>query len=341
MKSTPVFVTGATGHIGANLVRALLASGTRVRAFVLPDTDLAAVEGLDVEVVRGDVRDRDAVTRAMAGCGAVYHLAACISMRRLDRRKLFDVNVVGTANVMHAAAANGRARVLHCSSFGSIGRNPGGASTEESLLNPFEPLMDYELSKALGEVEALRAAAKGLPVVIVNPSAIIGPNDFRPSHLGRMILDAARGELGGYVHGGYDFVPMASVVDGMLRALEHGRPGERYLLTGEVATLGRILEWVAAHTGRPLPRVVLSPRTLLPFAVAKDWVQARFFPESHPRVNAAGLRLLSLPKKGDSTKAERELGWKAGRIEDSVAATVEWFRGRGWLNGRPRRAPVD
>jgi nucleoside-diphosphate-sugar epimerase len=326
-------VTGATGHLGANLVRALLARGERPRILLQPGGDSSAVDGLDVERVHGDLRDLRSLIEGSAGCERIYHLAARVSLRRMDRQTLFEVNVLGTRNVLSAASANGVRRVVHCSSFGAVGRNPAGASTEDWPLNPVDAT-DYELSKALAEQEVLRAVLRGLDVTVINPSGFLGAWDFKPNPLGKMILDAARGKLRICPPGGYDFVPVRDVVTGLELAMERGRAGERYLITGEVVSLAEIVTWIAELTGarwRPMTIPPRLTRVLLPLVSVKDRVAARFFPAVHPRLTAPALRLLTTAKHGDSSKARRELGWRPTPLRDAVAEAVAWFASRGWI----------
>ena len=173
-------VTGATGHIGNNLVRALLARQERVRVLCRPDSSPKPLAGLDVERVEGDLRDEGSLERALDGVERVYHVAAMISIRNGDRDALWDVNVAGTARLLAAARQAGVKRVVHTSSFGAMGRNPEGPSSEEHALDPDEPVMDYERSKAEAEAEVQREIARGLDACIVNPCATVGPFDFSP-----------------------------------------------------------------------------------------------------------------------------------------------------------------
>jgi hopanoid-associated sugar epimerase len=337
-----VCLTGATGHIGANLVRALLARGKRVRVLLRRGSDDAAVAGLDVERAYGDLRDRRSLEAALEGCEQLYHLAACISIRHLDRQELFEVNVLGTRRLLQAARRAGVRRTVHCSSFGAVGLNPHGASDEEWTLNPYEPVMDYELSKAFAEHEALRAVQQGSDVVLVNPSGVVGPWDVRPSLLGQTILDVARGRLKAYVPGAFDFVPVQDVVLGHLLAMERGRTGERYLLTGEVVTLDQILDWLVELTGAPRPRLRIPPGLALCLAAAQARVQRRLFPQSQPRFTPASIRLLNSGKHGDNGKARRELGFRPTPVRDAFREAVAWFVENGWLE-RPaetRAAPA-
>lgn len=333
-------VTGATGHIGANLVRALLTGGARVRVLLQPGAGDAAVAGLDVERADGDLRDAAALAAALDGCDRLYHLAALIKLRNRDRREIFEVNVLGTRNVLAAARRAGVRRAVHCSSFGAVGFNPAGASDEECLLDPFTCPLDYELCKALAELEALRACVAGLEVVIVNPSATIGPFDFGPSSFGRTVLRLVRGELRAYVPGRFDFVPVEDVVAGHLLAMQRGRPGERYLLTGRATTLDEVIGWVGAMTGVRRPPLRLPYRLVRPALVAKDWLESRLAPRRDPVFTAQTAHILTLGKRGDNAKARRELGLQPTSVEQALWRALAWYRDRGWFDGElrpPRR----
>lgn len=329
------FVTGATGHVGANLVRALLAQGTRVRVLLEPGADDAAVAGLGVERCVGDLRDREALEQGLAGCDRLYHLAAMISLRNRDQRKLFEVNVLGTRNVLAAARRAGVRRAVHCSSLGAVGWNPAGASDEECLLNPFTCPLDYELCKAMAEHEALRACVSGLEVVIVNPSASIGPMDFAPSSFGRTIVKLVRGKMFAYIPGCFDFVPVRDVVQGHLLAMERGRPGERYLLTGRSTSLDEIIDWVVELAGARRPKLRLPYRVVRPALALKDRLEATLTPWRTPVFTAQTARILTLGKRGDNAKARRELGLLPSSLKAALWEALLWYRSQGWIEFDP------
>ncbi len=326
-------VTGATGHLGANLVRRLCARGDAVRVLLRPGSPTEAIEGLEVERVVGDLGDRDALRAAVDGCEALFHCAAMVSTREGDREALMKVNVEGTRFLMDAALDAGVKRAVHTSSFGAVSGRNGEPSTEDDWLDPFEPVMDYERSKAHSEIPVFQAAARGLEVCVVNPSAIVGPHDYRPSLVGNTILEFARRRMRAYVPGGFDWVSVHSVVDGHLSALERGRPGERYLLTGEVHSIDQILDWLEEFTGVPRPRLRIPPRFMQWVAIVKDWVERRFFPQVMPRFNYHSIRLLTSGKHGDCSKAQEELGYRVLPVRDAFAEAVQWFRASGRISG--------
>jgi len=321
-------VTGATGHLGANLVRSLLARGEKVRVFVRPHTPQTAVEGLAVERASGDLRDRASIRAALDGIEKVYHTAAFVSIRDGDRQELFDVNVLGTRKLMQEARRAGVRRVVHTSSFGAVGINPEGASDESWSVSPFELASDYERTKAVSEHDVLLEALRGLDVTIVNPAAIVGPWDFRPSLVGRTILDFAHGRMPAYVPGAFDFVPAQDVVQALLLAMEKGERGERYLVTGEYHGLKQILAWLHELTGAPMPKLAIPPRVMQQVARVKDPIEKRFFPQKAPRFNYHSIRLLNSGKRGDSSRIQRELGLVPTPTRQAFADAVAWFRER-------------
>lgn len=324
------FVTGATGHLGANLVRLLLARGESVRVLVRCPGD-PALAGLPVQIVEGDLADPERLVRALDGCDRLYHLAALVSIRGCDRSLLHATNVVGTRRILAAARRAGVERVVHCSSFGAVGAVPGGKCDERTRLTPHEPALDYDRTKAAAEDEAQRAVAAGLDVRIVCPSGLVGPWDFKPSLVGRTILDFARGRLLAYVPGGHDFVPVADAALGHVLAMERGHAGERYLLTGETTPLDALVAWMAEDLGRRPPRWRIPARAVLPLVSLKDRFEHTFAPRSRSRFNAQTIRLLATEKIADPSLTRARLGFTPGPVRAALTQQIAWFRARGRL----------
>ena len=197
-----VLVTGGSGHLGANLVRRLLDDGQAVRVLMRPESDNRGLDGLSVERAPGDLRDLPAVRAAVAGCTQVYHCAAKVSTARRGEREIFACNVIGTRHVLQAARESGVSRVVVSGSFSAVGHDPARPSDETVPFYPFGPVLPYSWSKMLVEHECLKAGAEGLDVVVAISCAIIGPNDFKPSRMGRTLVDFAGGRLRAYVPGG-------------------------------------------------------------------------------------------------------------------------------------------
>ena len=327
-----VFVTGASGHLGANLVRALLERGERVRVLVRRGSNNAALEGLPVERAEGDLGGDAPLEPLLDGCDRLYHVAAMVSIRDIDREALYRCNVLATRRILAAARRVGVKKAVHCSSFGAVGSNPDGPSDESHQVSPFEPMMAYEQTKVFAEHEVLRAAVDGLDVCIVNPSGMIGPWDYKPSMIGRTITDFARGKLLAYVPGAFDWVPVADVAAGHIAAMDKGKAGQRYLLTGTVHTLAEILGWLSEELGRPPPRIAIPGEVAARFASAKDWLQSRLMPEHHPAFNEASIRLLLSGKSGNNRRAREELDWSHRPLRQAVCEHVQWLREHGSLS---------
>ena len=261
-----VLVTGANGHIGANLVRALLSRGDKVRALI--HRGAAAVDGLEIEMVRGDVRDPGSIAAAMDGVDSVFHLAAFISIDGPHNGLVHQINVDGSRNVAEAALAAGVRRLVHFSSIHAFKQTPGDQPLDEErakVSGRGHPA--YDLSKAAGEAEVRTVIAKGLDAVIVNLSGVIGPFDFGPSRMGRVFLQLYERRIAGLVSDGFNWVDVRDVVAGALAAAERGRTGENYLLSGRWLTI-RELASIAAEITGIAPPSLSSPMWL---ARSRPW----------------------------------------------------------------------
>ncbi|MBT3811260.1 MAG: SDR family oxidoreductase [Gammaproteobacteria bacterium] len=325
-------VTGASGHLGANLVRALLERGEKVRVLIRKESNNAAIDDLDVEHAYGDLRDEQSIIEAVKGCHYVYHLAAFVSIRDGDRKELYDVNVLGTRYLMQACRLADVIKVVHCSSFGAVGNNPDGASNEKWAVSPYEMTTDYEISKTFAELEVYKEVVRGLQAVIVNPSGIVGPWDFKPSLLGKTIIEFAQGKMHASVPGGFDFTPVQDVVQGHLLAMDTGVIGERYLLTGEQHTINETLDWLEEYTGASKPRIVIPTFIMQNIALVKDWVERKFFPHLYPRFNYHSIRLLNCGKYGTHTRAINELGLQPTPVKEAYRDSVQWFKEHGFIS---------
>ncbi|HEX4595796.1 MAG TPA: NAD-dependent epimerase/dehydratase family protein, partial [Bryobacteraceae bacterium] len=230
----PTLVTGATGFIGWHVARRLLSRGDRVRALARPSSQ---VRELEVEVVTGDLRDRESLDRAVAGCGAVFHVAADYRLWAKDPSELYRSNVEGTRNLLAAARQAGVEKVVYTSTVGCIGIPEDRPGSEDVEVHLEEMTGAYKRSKFQAEQVALEAAGTGFPVVIVNPTAPIGDHDFKPTPTGKIVVDYLKGAMPAFVDTGLNLVDVGDTSEGHLLALEHGRPGERYILGCENLTL--------------------------------------------------------------------------------------------------------
>jgi len=320
-----VAVTGATGHIGANLTRALASAGHQVRALV--HQDRRGIAGLAVEEARVDVRDAAAVRAALAGAEVVFHLAARISLWGELGGEVEEVNVGGTANVLGACAEVGVRRLVHFSSIHAFRQDP-----QDEPLDETRPLVDgtappYDRAKAAGERLVLEAVARGLDAVIVNPTGVIGPHDYHPSALGQVLLMLQGGRMPALVAGGFDFVDARDVVSGALAAAERGRRGERYLLPGHYTTVRELGALVGEVSGRRPPAFVAPmwlARLGAPFVLAASRVTGR-----QPVYTPASLYVLRTGNRCIvGAKAGRELGYRPRPLRDTIADTLSWFADR-------------
>jgi nucleoside-diphosphate-sugar epimerase len=341
-----VLVTGASGHLGANLVERLLADGERIRVLLQPGTDNSAVDGLDVERAEGDFRDLESVEVAVKGCQRVYHVGAMISTiqgNRDHRRQLFESNVVGTRNILKAAQIHGVARVVVTGSFSAVGHHlddPSAPSDESVPFYPFHRAMPYERTKVLAELECLRAVARGLDVVVATSCAILGANDFLPSRMGQTLCVFANGKLRFYVPGGFEFVSARDIVSGHLLAMSRGRAGEKYIFSTRFATLDEIVELFERVTGVPRPARRLPASVMGAVAGVASPILSQFFPDVRQRLTPGAIRLLQMRRHADTSKAQVELGYRPTDIESAVEEAYGFFHARGAIENPAARAPI-
>jgi dihydroflavonol-4-reductase len=327
----PALVTGANGFLGAAVVRALLATGTRVRAFVRAGSDRRNLEGLTIETAVGDLTQRDSLAAAVKGCAAVFHVAADYRLWVADPKPMYRANVDGSVNVVEAAAGARVPRMVYTSSVAVLGINSDRTPADESTPVTLADMVGhYKRSKFLAEQAVrARAAELGFPVVTVNPSTPIGPGDIRPTPTGRILLDAAAGRMPAFVDTGLNLVHVDDVARGHLLALERGQPGERYILGGEDFTLEQILIEVAQHVGRRASTIRLPHWSVYPVAVAAE--AFALVTKREPRVTLDGVRMSTKHMYFSSRKAERELGFKWRDPRLAIAAAVDWFKQNGYF----------
>jgi dihydroflavonol-4-reductase len=328
MASRVALVTGANGFVGAHVVRALLKAGAVTRALVRERADLRALEGLDCELVRGDLRDRAAVERAVAGCDEVYHVAADYRLWVTDPAPMYAANVEGTRYLLEAAARARVRRFVHTSTVGTLGIPHGGVGHEETPVSLADMVGHYKRSKFMAEQKALTAAREGVPVVIVNPSTPIGALDYKPTPTGRFIVDFLNRRMPAYVDTGLNLVAVEDVAQGHLLAAERGRVGEKYILGGQNLTLAEMLERLARLAGLPAPRVRLPYAVAWSFALGAEAV-ARTLTGRPPRASLTEVRMARKRMFFDSAKARRELGYETRPVEEALGEAIAFFRAIG------------
>ena len=323
-----VVITGATGHIGANLVRALIAKGRPTRCLV--HTSTRALEGLDTELVRSDICDVESLCHAFRGADVVYHLAACISLSMDDWPRLEAVNVNGTRNVIAACLRTGVRRLVHFSSIHALVQEPFSRPVDESRsLADSEQYPPYDRSKAAGEKEVRQAIGEGLDAIIINPTAILGPYDYQPSFFGEALLAMAQNRLPAMVTGGFDWVDARDVVDGAMRAEAQAPAGSRYLLSGHWVSMCDIAGMVAEITG------VKNSRITCPLWLARLGVPVikgiSLLNGKRPLYTSVSLRALKSNRHISHEKATRELGYQPRPFRETLEDTLRWFGENGKL----------
>lgn len=337
MSNRKILVTGATGHLGANLVRRLLAEGEDLRVMIRRGHDKAALEGLDVEPVEADLVDRHAVAAAVDGCTHVYHCAALVSTiegNAAHKRQVYDTNVRGTVHILDAARQHGVEKVVVSGSLSATGHDPATPSHEGMPFYPFDRQMPYGFSKHLVEHECLRAHAEGLNVVIATSCAIVGPHDYVPSRMGRVLIDYAHGKLGAYIPGGFEFVSGHDIANGHVLAMQKGRSGQKYIFSTAYSSVDDLLNIFRDITGQPLPRLRLPPILMALLAEMSDKTWFRLFPNAPRRFTPGAVRLLRMHRRVSLDKAGQELGYEPTGLTNAISDAYQDFVSRGVIKPR-------
>ena len=325
-----VLVTGASGFVGAAVARKALARGFRVKVLMRPTASRANVEGLDVEIVSGDMRDPQSVTQALQGVRYLFHVAADYRLWARDPSEIARNNLSGAKATMTGALKAGVERVVYTSSVAALKPGHGEAVDETSRHTPETVIGAYKLSKLLAEREVERMIAQeGLPAVIVAPSTPIGPRDIKPTPTGRIIVEAATGRMPAFVDTGLNLVHVDDVAEGHFLALERGKIGENYILGGVDVTLAQMLADIAALARRRAPIVKLPRGPLFPLAFAAE-TMARITGKE-PMLTADALRMSRYQMYFSSAKAGRELGYAARPYREGLKDAHAWFGANGYL----------
>lgn len=329
-----IVITGATGHIGNVLIRELLEREQGVRALVMPADDLRPLEGLQAEIVYGDVTHPPSLKAAFTGADVVFHLAGIVSIMPSMRPLLEEVNVRGTRKVIDACRAAGVRRLVYTSSVHAIVEPPEGTFIDESL--PFDPdrvLGDYARSKALATMLILDEVRKGgLDAVVCCPSGIIGPCDYKVSNIGQLILDFASGHLKSYVRGAYDFVDVRDAARGLILAAEKGQSGRHYILSGAQVQVPELMRELERDIGYRAPAYEIPAR----IARAAGTLASAYYRllRRKPVFTAYSIDVLKSNSRISSARAREELGFTSRPWQSSIRDHVEWFRSQGMLHTR-------
>ena len=332
------FVTGSAGFIGANLVHELARAGHTVRALIRPGSNLRGLEGASYEPVMGDVLERATLETGLRGCEWCFHVAASYHLWLRDYSPMYSTNVQGTRNVIQAAAVAGCRRIVYTSTVGCIGlpreRNGSVTPTDESTpVSGAQMSNHYKLSKWQAEEVARDLAAKGLPVIIVNPSAPVGPRDVKPTPTGQVIVDFLNRQMPAYLDTGLNWVHVRDVAIGHILAAERGRVGERYILgnAGGNWSMKRMLDVLAEITGLSAPKYRAPYRVALAAAHVSEWIAG--ITGKPPKAPLAGVRMAKYKMYFNPAKAIRELGLPQTPPHEALRDAVEWFRKSGYVRG--------
>ena len=323
------FVTGATGFIGASIVRELLKEGREVRALVRAGSDSFNLSGLDVEIWQGDLRDSDGLLKALKGCDVLYHAAADYRLWTRDPSEMYHVNVNGTQAILEAALKNNLKRIVYTSSVGTLG-NPGDGTpgTETTPVSLGDMVGHYKKSKFLAEQEAVKYINKGLPLIIVNPSTPVGPMDIKPTPTGKIIVDFLNRKMPAYLDTGLNIIAVEDCARGHVLAEKNGRIGEKYILGNVNLTLQDIFVVLEEITGLSAPKVRLPYTPILMAAYINEILAG--ITGKEPLIPLAGVQMAAKFMYFDSSRAVNELGLSLSPVKNALERAVAWFRENGY-----------
>jgi len=325
------FITGATGFIGASIVRELLKDGRReVRALVRKGSDTSNLTGLDVEWWQGDLLDPAGLGQGLKGCDVLYHAAADYRLWTRDPAEMYRINVDGTVAILEAALNNGLSRVVYTSSVGTLG-NPGDGTpgSEETPVSLADMVGHYKKSKFLAEREAEKFIGRGLPLVIVNPSTPVGPLDIKPTPTGKIIVDFLNRKMPAYLDTGLNIIAVEDCARGHILAELKGAIGQKYILGNTSLTLREIFAILAEITGLPAPRVRLPYTPILLAAYLNEGLSR--ITGREPLIPLAGVQMAAKFMYFDSSRAVRDLGLPQTPVAEALQRAVEWFRQNGYV----------
>jgi dihydroflavonol-4-reductase len=325
------FVTGATGFVGSHVARALTDQGADLRLLVRAGSNTSNIAELHAELVTGDLREPASLEKAIAGCDAVFHVAADYRLWVRDPEEMYRANVEGTRAILDAAQKNRVRRVVYTSSVATMGFTSNRQLADEDSPVSLEDMIGpYKRSKFMAEQVAIEAARSGQDVVIVNPTTPIGERDIKPTPTGRIVLDFLKKKFPAYVDTGLNLVDVKACALGHIAAFEKGRSGERYILGGENLTLKQILDKLAAITGLPSPAIRVPYFVALATGVVDEIFTGRIRGRE-PRATIDAVRMGRKKMFVTSSKAERELEWKTVPVDAALGRAVKWFRENGYV----------
>lgn len=327
-----VLVTGATGFIGSAITRELIKEGQEIKVLIRKSSNTRNIDELDVEKVYGDIRDYDSMKRAMEGCGTLYLTAAYFAHWAPNPKQLYEVNVGGTRASLKAAFDVGIEKVVYTSTNNAIAASGPVPADEEKAFNYWESRDHYSMSKYIAENEARIFITRGLPVVIVNPTLVIGINDIKPTPSGQMIIDVVNQKMPGYIDGGINIIDVEDVARGHILAAQKGRVGERYLLGNNNITVYDYLKLIADTAGVRPPALKLPYQLAL--ALGYLFELGAFITRKPPIITASEVRIGKMTEWYDCSTAVNELGLPQTPIDVTIGKALNWFKDNGYIKKR-------
>lgn len=327
-----VFITGATGFVGAHVAHALAGGGAELRVLVRPTSDIRNIEQLPAfEPVTGDLRDPESLRTALRGCDALMHVAADYRLWVRDPAQMYAVNVDGTRALLRLAREEGVPRVVYTSSVATMGFDREGTIVDETTPVSLTAMIGhYKRSKYLAEQVALEAARAGQHVITLNPTTPVGSGDLKPTPTGRIVVDFLNRKFPAYMDTGLNLVDVDEVARTHVAALERGRPGERYILGGENLTLKQLLDKMSAITGLPSPKHKVPVPVAMLFALFDEAITGHLRGKE-PRATVEAVRMGRKKMFASSAKAERELGFRIVPVYAALRAAITWFTDHGYV----------
>ena len=327
-----ILLTGATGFLGSAILRRLTLEKADVKVLIRENSNRSNLKGQKVDICIGDLLDIKSLERAIRGCNILIHTAADYRIWAPNPAEIIESNVQGTKNIMAVAGSAGVGKIIYTSSVAALGSSsPPGGTTEDTPSSIEEKIGAYKKSKYLAEIDVLNMHKKdGLPVIIVNPSAPIGPRDIKPTPTGQLVLRAASGKIPVYVDSGLNVVHVDDVADGHLLAIQRGKEGEKYILGGENLTLLQILTIIADITGQKPPILKIPHELALSIAyISELW--ARYFSHTEPFATIDSVKMSEKPMFYNSHKAITELGYKTRPIKQAFVESINWYKKYGYI----------
>src|SRR5580700_8768278 len=338
-----VFVTGSTGFVGSHVASVLASQGADLRLLVRKTSNLSNLAGMPapsaLTTITGDLLDPESLRSGIRGCDFVFHVAADYRLWVRDPKQMYTVNVDGTRELLRIAREEGVRRVIYTSSVATMGFKSDGSIVDENTPVWLADMIGhYKRSKFLAEQEALKAAYDGQEVMVLNPTTPIGPGDVKPTPTGRIVVDFLNRKFPAYVDTGLNLVDVEEVARAHVAAVDHGTPGERYILGGENLTLKQILDKMSAITGLPSPKRKVPHAVAMTFAFFDETITGRLRGRE-PRATVEAARMGKKMMFASSAKAERELGFKILPVYPALRAAIDWFVANGYAPAFDRQQP--